>query len=395
MTEQQLLTSTREKTDEIGDPAGDQFAYGPALPPQPPVPPYTPASESPSARPRFGKAFTAGAAVVAIALGSGVVGAEFATRNVDDSAAVTAPAVTTSLGGAAKPVESLAQVAAAVQPSVVYIAVEGSNGNGSGSGVILKSDGTILTNNHVAEGAAGGGSIKVRFADGKTAEADIVGRDEKNDLAVIKARGVSGLAAATLADDTSVHVGDTVLAIGSPLGLEGSVTAGIVSALHRVDAGLTDAIQTDASINPGNSGGALVDVRGHVIGINTAIANLGRSAQSGNIGIGFAIPIGRANKVANDLLAGRTPQQALLGVRVADAPAGGALLDDVTPGSAAATSGLKVGDVITQVGDTQIRDGAALRSFITGRNPGESVKVTYVRDGKTLTTSAVLGTAGS
>jgi putative serine protease PepD len=394
MTEQQLLTSDSEKTDEIGDPAGDQLAYGPALPPPPP-PAYPALSEPSPARPRFGKAFTTGAAVVAIALGSGVAGAEFATRNVDNKASVT-PAASTALGSTAtKPTESLAQVAAAVEPSVVYIAVSGATESGSGSGVILKSDGTILTNNHVAAVGANGGTLTVRFADGKTAPADIIGRDENNDLAVIKARGVSGLTPATLADDASVHVGDTVLAIGSPLGLEGSVTAGIVSALHRVDAGLTDAIQTDASINPGNSGGALVDVQGHVIGINTAIANLSRNAQAGNIGIGFAIPIGRANKVANDLLAGRTPKQALLGVRVTDAPAGGALIADVTAGSAATTSGLKSGDVVTDVGSTHIRDAAALTAAITSANPGDSVKLTYVRDGKTLTTTAVLGTAGS
>jgi putative serine protease PepD len=195
-----------------------------------------PASYRPLDRPadmprrRRGSTAAAGAALVAVALGSGAAGAEFATRRIEDR-----PAVATTPAGATVPVtdtaaaprEQLAQVAAAVQPSVVSIVVRGPNGGGEGSGVVLSTDGTILTNNHVVESGEGG-RVVVKFSDGRQAEATIVGRDAGSDVAVIKAQNITGLKPATLGNDADLHVGDTVLAIGSPLGLEGSVSAGIV-----------------------------------------------------------------------------------------------------------------------------------------------------------------------
>jgi putative serine protease PepD len=254
-----------------------------------------------------------GCLVAALTLGSGTAGALLADRlpGGNQVAGIAAPV---SLTGSL-PTEQLARTAAAVAPSVVSITVSTGNSTAEGSGVILRSDGTILTNNHVV---ASGGAMEVTFADGTSAAATLVGRDTGTDLAVIRAQGRSGLTPARFGSSAALSVGDTVLAVGSPLGLAGTVTAGIVSALHRsVDVGgedpasgqsaetLNDAIQTDAAINPGNSGGALVDASGAVVGINSAIATLSASAsgQSGSIGVGFAIPADQARAVADRLIA--------------------------------------------------------------------------------------------
>jgi putative serine protease PepD len=263
---------------------------------------------------RGGRRWRRRAAAVVLAVGlaasSGAAGAYAATGLRDrDSAATpttTAAATTPAAVSGGQNGDYLATVAAAVQPSVVSIIVAGSGQEDEGSGVILRSNGVILTNNHVIEAAAGGGQITVKFSNGDTAGATVLGADPAADVAVIQAHGVSGLKAATLGDSDSLRVGDTVLAVGSPLGLDGSVTAGIVSALHRsLDGGggssvsLGDAIQTDAAINPGNSGGPLVDSAGRVVGIDTAIASL--SQGSGNIGVGFAIPIDHVKKIVSQL----------------------------------------------------------------------------------------------
>lgn len=413
---------TPDNQDSQTDPApfgADPFAPAPTeelnygqSPPSSPGPSDFLFPPPPPRKSRRGTTVAAVAALVAVSLGSGTAGAEFATRRTaaaKPAAATTlAPAGSTaevSTTSTAQPREQLARVAAAVQPSVVSIAARGAAGGGEGSGVILTDDGTILTNNHVAEVGADGGTLTVKFSDGKTAAATILGRDAGSDLAVIKAKGVSGLTAAILGDDTLVHVGDTVLAIGSPLGLEGSVSAGIVSALHRPVAigrgattgSLGNAIQTDAPINPGNSGGALVDINGRVIGINTAIASLGGAfgGQSGSIGLGFAIPITRAKAIADQLVKGEKPAQGVLGVSIGDAPTGGALVGPLTPGGAADKSGIKTGDVITAVGDSRISDAASLTAAIRSRRPGEAVTLTYTRDGVSSTTKATLGTATS
>jgi putative serine protease PepD len=192
---------------------------------------------------------------------------------------------------------------------VVSITVQTAGEQVEGSGVILTSDGLIVTNNHVVADAAGGGRITVQLSDGRTVAARVVGTDQATDLAVVRAQGVSGLKAATLGDSDALEVGDTVLAVGNSLGLEGSVTAGIVSALHRSvgtagsGGALGDAIQTDASINPGNSGGPLVNAAGQVVGITTANASVSEQS-SGSIGVGFAIPSNRVKQVVNQLTGG-------------------------------------------------------------------------------------------
>ncbi len=240
---------------------------------------------------------------------------------------VTVSAPPPGHGVAAAPSQQVARAAAAAMPSVVTITVTTASGSGEGSGVILRSDGTIITNNHVIEAAAGGaGLISVTLAGGRSARADIIGQDPAADIAVIRAIGVSGAAPARLGTASGLHAGDTVLAIGSPLGLSGTVTSGIVSALHRsITAAsqdspygglpgqsrrgtanvLRDVIQTDTAINPGNSGGALVDDSGRVVGITTAIATMGGGyigQQSGSIGVGFAIPIDTAYRIATQLI---------------------------------------------------------------------------------------------
>jgi putative serine protease PepD len=343
--------------------------------------------------------------LVAVAVGSGVTGALVAGN--DTTKTVVAAAAPVKVSGSGSPTETLAKVAAAVSPSVVSINVQTGNGGDTGSGVILRSDGTIVTNNHVVEAAANGaGTISVKFADGSTASASIVGRDPGTDLAVIKASGVSGKTPATLGSTAGVHVGDTVLAIGSPLGLDGSVSSGIVSALHRTvelgsdtgggtGASVSDAIQTDAAINPGNSGGPLVDDQGRVIGINSAIASLGSSngSQSGSIGVGFAIPVDEVSSVANQLIKGETPKHALLGIGLSDDPNGGALITDVAAGSGAARGGLRVGDVITKVDQTATSDGSSLSAVIRAHQPGDKVTVQYQRDGVAHTAVITLGSA--
>jgi putative serine protease PepD len=380
-----------------------------------------PAPQPPAPKRRLARAALAGATLVAVALGSGYAGAQFADDDpaTTGSSVLTAPANTRSGGDA--PTEQLAQVAASVQPSVVSIAVQGQGGAGTGSGVVLRSDGTILTNNHVVESAANGGAIQVKFSNGDTADAEILGRDPSTDLAVIKAEGVEGLQPATLGSVADVHVGDMVLAIGSPLGLEGSVSMGIVSALNRpvvlgssrqeeqpfnpfgnneqpqqTTTALTDAIQTDAAINPGNSGGALVDAEGRVIGINTAIAttNVSVSGEAGSIGLGFAIPIDQASDVAEALINGEEPTHAVLGVQTTNSPEGdGAVVAGIVEGSAAEQAGLRNGDRITAVDDRRIEDATALAATIRGMKPGTEVQVTFVRDGDEQTVTATLGSA--
>jgi putative serine protease PepD len=341
---------------------------------------------------------------VAVAIGSGVTGALIAGGKTTKT--VVAAQSPVSISGSSTPTQTLAKVAAAVSPSVVSINVDAGDSGDTGSGIILRSDGTIVTNNHVVSAAAdGAGTISVKFNDGSTASATIIGRDPDTDLAVIKAAGVSGKTPATLGSTSTLHVGDTVLAIGSPLGLEGSVTSGIVSALHRTvllgsedgsgsGASVSDAIQTDASINPGNSGGPLVDDQGRVIGINSAIASLGQSAsgsQSGSIGVGFAIPIEEVKSVSGQLIKGQTPKHALLGVQINDDPNGGALITSVQSGSAAAKAGLQSGDVITQIDQATIDDGASLSEVIRAHSPGDKVTVHYTRGSASHSTTVTLG----
>jgi putative serine protease PepD len=309
------------------------------------------------------------------------------------------------------PEGSVEAVAQEVLPSVVKIDVTSAQGQGSGSGIILSSDGVILTNNHVVEGADGGGDIAVSFNNGATASARVLGTDPLTDLAVIQAEGVSGLQAATLGNSGAVDVGEQVIAVGSPFGLESTVTSGIVSALHRpVSAGAAEgdqstifpAIQTDAAINPGNSGGALVNMDGEVIGINTAIRSATNlTGEAGSIGLGFAIPIDEAEPIAQQLVEGQTPTHARLGVTVGtpeteEGLPGGAVVRSVAPGTAAAEAGLERGDVITRVDDTIISSSDGLVAIVRTYRPDDEVEVTFVRDGNQRTVTVTLGSdAGS
>jgi putative serine protease PepD len=296
------------------------WAYGAGSPPTTP-PPLLPSGPPPKA-PKSRKRLTALAIAGAMVLG-GAGGGVAATSLTDSSTTTTVVAATTT-SGATTGTTSVAAAAATALPSVVSLKVEGAQETDEGSGVVLTSTGLILTNNHVIAAAVDGGTITVTFSNGKTATATIVGRDASNDVAVIKAAGVSGLTAATLATGT-LTVGQTVLAIGNPLGLSETVTSGVVSALNRDLTVATDStdsssggfgqqsttstetlkgtIQTDAAINPGNSGGALVDATGRVVGITTAAASLS-SSDSGSIGVGFAIPIAKALAIAKTLSSG-------------------------------------------------------------------------------------------
>ena len=312
-----------------------------------------------------------------------------------------------------EPDEPLSQAADRVLPSVVSISFESGRLAGSGSGVVISEDGQILTNNHVVA-EAGGGSLSVTFSDGTTADAEVVGTDPASDLAVIQAEDVSGLTPATFGSSEDLNVGDTVLAIGSPLGLDGSVTSGIVSALGRAitlgqqeqspfgpeerggsPAAVVDAIQTDAAINPGNSGGALINTDGRVVGINTAIASLAGGAfgpEGGNIGVGFAIPIDTARDIAEQLVENGEATHAYLGVSIADTEdSSGARVGEVDEGQPAAEAGIEEGDVITRIGDDEVTDAADLTAAVRANQPGDTVDVTYTRDGDENTVEVTLG----
>ncbi|PKH43585.1 putative serine protease PepD [Nocardioides alpinus] len=297
---------------------------------------------------------------------------------------------------------SVESVAQKVLPSVVKIDVTGQEGSASGSGIILTDDGTILTNNHVVELAENGGTLSVSFADGSSADAEILGTDPLTDTAVIRATGVAGLTAATIGKSANLGVGEGVVAIGSPFGLDATVTSGIVSALDRpVNVGSDDegnsttypAIQTDAAINPGNSGGPLVDMSGAVVGINssirTAASQSADGAQSGSIGLGFAIPIDEVMPIVDQMAAGETPTHARLGIRVADDEAG-AMVSEVSDGSTAAEAGIESGDVITAVDGQRITGGDSLVATIRSYRPGDTVTVTWTRGGESQEASVTL-----
>ncbi|QBR93572.1 S1C family serine protease [Nocardioides euryhalodurans] len=305
---------------------------------------------------------------------------------------------------------SVEAVASKVLPSVVRIVVQGSEGEGSGSGIILSSDGQILTNAHVVDGAGEGAEMTVSFDDGTHAPATVVGSDPLTDTAVIQAEGVEGLTPATIGTSGNVDVGQEVVAIGSPFGLDSTVTSGIVSALDRPvnvgsdaagNATVYPAIQTDAAINPGNSGGALVDMDGNVVGINSSIRTSGSSTggSGGSIGLGFAIPIDEVLPIIDQIVAGETPTHALIGVSVSDAASddggatvpNGAAVGEVTEGSAAAEAGLEPGDVITAVDGRLVTSSDALIATVRSYRPGDEVELTFQRDGEEQTTTVTLG----
>jgi putative serine protease PepD len=382
-------------------------------------------------------AIIAAALVVGGLLGGGIGGGIAAAVGHGGDAPVT----TTVSSGAAnivvknpKNATQVTAVAAKASKSVVTINVTGQQAAGTGSGVILTSDGYILTNTHVVtlDGAQATVQIQVQSNDGTLYAAKVIGTDPTDDLAVIKLNNASGLTPISWGDSAKVNVGDQVIAIGAPLGLQGSVTDGIVSALNRsvtlqssapnsgngnkspfsgnpfssgnqssTSATISvPAVQTDAAINPGNSGGALLDDGGALIGINVAIASTGSSSgsgQSGNIGVGFAIPSSIAHRIANELIASGKATHGLLGATVSNAAAQsgattvGARIESVSSGSAAGSAGLRAGDIVTNVNGAPVTSSDDLTAQVRSQASNSTVKVTYVRDGKTYQTDVTLG----
>jgi S1-C subfamily serine protease len=305
-----------------------------------------------------------------------------------------------------RPPGSVADIAKRVSPAVVSIDVRSTDAAGAGSGVVIDKNGYVLTNNHVVNFGSDV-TIRVVFSDQSSAAGKVVGTDPRNDLAVIKV-DKTNLTVASLGDSSTLAVGDPVVAIGNPLGLRGTVTSGIVSNLNEPlrlpgengepDA-VIDAIQTDAAINPGNSGGALVAADGSVVGINTAIASLGQSTsggQSGNIGVGFSIPINTARKVAESLIHTGKVVHADLGASsrsVTNGSQDGAYLVQVVPGGPADKAGLKEGDVITLFDKQLITSGDALTVAVSESSPGTQISLRYLRSGVAHTASVTLGSS--
>ena len=363
------------------------------------------------------------------------------------------PSTTVVQGGSAvtvnnpDKVNATTAIAAKVLPSVVTIEVSGGGSGGSGSGVVLTDDGYVATNTHVVtlDGATGDATIRVTTSDGKIYDAEIVGTDPTYDLAVIKLKDASGLTPIEFADSSDLNVGDATVAIGAPLGLENTVTTGIVSALNRSieiassaapEGGADEdepepeqpgqqgpfqfdipgqqaprggsagkisiaVIQTDAAINPGNSGGALVDGDGKLIGINVAIASAGAgSGQAGSIGVGFSIPSKIVERVTDEIIADGKATHGLLGASVLpassekDASISGAFIKEVTGGGAAEAAGIRAGDIVTAFNGVPISDAVDLTAQVRAAAAGSDATVTFVRDGKTQSVDVTLGELG-
>ncbi len=424
--------------------AGAHSAYPPITqPPAGPPPSFPTRDGAEPAQPGKRRRLTelTAVAVLAALLASG---GTYAAVQLDDGSQPSSTANTSSLGRGADtgPVvqadatnPNWTATAAAVAPSVVAITVKAGQGEAQGSGVIIDAKGHILTNNHVVSGAGAGAAITVTLNDGRTYKATVAGTDPSTDLAVITLSGApSDLKAIALGNSDDIKVGDPVMAIGNPLGLAGTVTTGIVSALNRpvttqaegdsqsqdqnpFGQGLpgqdqqqpqtgsdssdvvTNAIQTSAAINPGNSGGALVNASGQLVGINSAIASLGSgsSGQSGSIGIGFAIPANEAKSIASQLIASGKAEHAFLGVSLGDASASdgtsqraGAQVTTISAGTPAADAGLQKGDVVVAVDSERVDSALSLVANIRERAVGDKVKLTVLRDGKQLELTATL-----
>ena len=386
--------------------------YGGYAPPPPaPAAPVAVASRASGAR----RALVSTAVVAAVV--GGVVGAvvSAAVSSGSGSTKIIDAGIgrTTQSAPADKVDGSISGAAATIGPSVVTIRVSSQQEQDTGSGVIIRPDGYVLTNNHVISAAASSGTITVTLTDGRTSSAKIVGSDASDDLAVIKI-GLSGLTAATFGSSSSLVVGQTVVAVGAPLGLSNTVTSGIVSDIGRPvstgdpsqpDGPVFNAIQTDAAINPGNSGGPLVDLAGHVVGINAAIASsasgglqIPGQAQSTNIGIGYAIPSDTASRIASELIATGHATHALMGVTVqtkTTTTGTTATVAKLVAGGPAAKAGLRVGDVVTKLDDELVNTSQALVAAVRSHAPGATVTVTYQRGSQTRTTSLTLGSAPS
>ena len=288
------------------------------------------------------------------------------------------------------------EVYAKASPSVVFVRSREGVGGASGTGFVVDSDGTIVTNAHVV---AGSSNVQVRFEDnGEGVDAEVLGTDSSSDLAVLRVdpADAGGVKPLTLADSDSVRVGDLAIAIGYPLGLDRTATAGIVSGLGRdIKApngfSIDKVIQTDAPINPGNSGGPLLDAAGRVIGVNSQIATT--SGSGGSVGIGFAVPSNTVRQVVPRLRTGASIKRAYVGIETGPSTVGqGALVSNVVPGGPADQGGVQIGDTITRVGGEEIRAPEDISSVITSRSPGDEVEIELRRAGREETVRVTLGT---
>ena len=440
-------------------------SYDGPLPPRPQTPPMntehqphhqaTSFGYGPYARPEeFGKkqrepkkrvgtgTFLAGMLVAGLIGGGVAAGADVLLESGDPASNNGASQAQSVVVNDTESVNEITGAAAKASPSVVTISVSGDSSGGSGSGIILDTEGHILTNTHVVTlgGQVADPVVEVRTNDGRVFQAQVVGTDPLSDLAVIKI-DAPDLQPATLADSSELNVGDVAIAIGAPLGLSGTVTDGIISTLNRTisvqssavpeeqsdapeqDPGdgfnflppdgsqapqqgtqgsiFLNVIQADAAINQGNSGGALVDSQGRIIGVNVAIASAGTGESAGNIGVGFSIPINYAQRVAQEIIANGEATHGFLGVSVGAAASGnaeggssfsvGAQVQSVEPGSPAETAGFQEGDVITRVGDLPIEDPKSLTAAVRMLAVGESTQVELVRGEETLTLDVTVG----
>jgi putative serine protease PepD len=436
-----MSQSTDHDTEQIdwfgpqGGPTGGEPG-GSGLPPSGPFGPVPP---QPAPAPHQHRRWTeiALAAVVAAVVAAGTTGGVIAATGTSSTGSTTSTSSTGAGSGSGGPAAagtgsgpvassgatpSWTKVAKAVQPSVVAISTTSQFAASEGSGVILDTAGRVLTNNHVVAGAAQGGTLTVTLSDGRSYQATIVGTDPSTDLAVISMKGATNLTPASLGDSRAVQVGSGVMAVGNPLGLAGTVTTGIVSALDRPvtttneadpstgatsPAGtvVTNAIQTDAAVNPGNSGGALVDENGRVIGIPSSIASLGSSSastQSGSIGLGFSIPINEAKSIADQLISTGRAQHPLLGVSLKDgtiaqgsAQRNAAIVASVQSGSPAAGAGIRTGDAVLTVDGASVNSTESLVAQIRERTVGTSVTLGIVRAGASKTVTVKLTSAPS
>ncbi|NUP59043.1 MAG: PDZ domain-containing protein [Pseudarthrobacter sp.] len=441
-----------------GQPEGGPHAYGPQ--------PYgtqpghgaqhgsVGLAPNPKDAPRRKATFGVGTLVASI-LAAGLVGGGVATVGSGELFG-SAGSGTSTIGSSSQPgtvivnnkddVNAITAAAVKASPSVVTISATSGSSGGTGSGIVLDDQGHILTNTHVVtlDGQTANAALEIRTSDGRVLPAKLVGTDPLSDLAVIKVDNASGLTPASLGDSSKLNVGDTAIAIGSPLGLTGTVTDGIVSTLNRTisvassaapkggdntqggDQGFQFAppgggqsqqssgegsisinvIQTDAAINPGNSGGALVNSKGEIIGVNVAIASAGStttSSQSGNIGVGFSIPINHAKRVAQELIDNGKVSHGQLGVSVKPKTTSGAASEfsvgadvaSVDASSAAGKAGIKVGDVITKFNDLTIGEPNELTAAVREQAAGSTVKITVLRNGKEQTFDVTLGAAAS
>src|SRR5450631_2544876 len=419
--EQRTAPMDLESTASLGNyppPVGSPFVYqSPPPVERPPIPASPASAHSPQRGGLTGlgvgaiSAIVVGALAIAlvVALFGGVAGAFLVSRGGGNASLPPAPA-----GSVVRPAGSIANIAARVLPAVVTIKVEGLAGTGTGSGFVLRKDGYILTNNHVVGAATANGKITVLFSDGKSSDATVIGHDQSYDLAVIRVDR-NNLPVLVLGDSSKVLVGDPVIAVGAPLGLTSTVTSGIVSALNRpvtaggagvASASFINAIQTDAAINPGNSGGPLLDMAGRVIGVNSAIAqvagSLGSDGQSGNIGVGFAIPSDQVRKTAEQLIATGKATHPVVGVlidtsytgdgvRIAAGPQNGSA--PITKDGPADKAGLRPGDVILKFDGEAITDPDQFVVAVRARSVGETVQVTVRRGGALRTVRMTLQAA--